>query len=165
MPFNFMHLGLINLTLPSAHVIHLMREPLDTCVSCFTSLFADGHGYAYDLAELGRVYRKYHELMARWRRVLPEGSFLDVRYEDVVADLEGQARRILDYCGLPWDARVLSFHEGRRVVRTASAVQVREPIYSRSIGRWRVYEKHLGPLIEELGELAHDASNAKVAGG
>lgn len=154
MPFNFMHLGLIKLALPNARVIHLMRDPLDTCISCFTSLFADGHGYAYNLAELGRVYRKYAAMMAHWRTTLPADSFLDVQYEDVVDDLEAQARRILSYCALPWDPAVLSFHQGQRVVRTASAAQVREPIYNRSVGRWRVYERHLGPLFAELGPLA-----------
>jgi hypothetical protein len=131
-----------------------MRSPLDTSVSCYTSLFSAGHAYTYDLPELGRVYRKYHELMAHWRKVLPGNAILDVRYEDVVENLEGQARRLLDYCGLPWDARCLSFHENQRIVRTASAAQVREPIYRRSVGRWRVYERHLGPLIAELGDLA-----------
>jgi tetratricopeptide (TPR) repeat protein len=154
MPFNFLNLGLIQLALPRAHVIHTYRNPLDTCVSAFSSLFARGHEYSYDLRELGRVYRKYHELMAHWRCVLPPQSFLDVRYEDVVEDLEGQARRILEHCELPWDDRVLSFYEGRRIVKTASAAQVRNPIYRRSVGRWRVYEKHLGPLIEELGDLS-----------
>lgn len=154
MPFNFLHLGLIKLALPNARIVHLMRDPLDTCISCFTSLFADGHGYAYNLAELGRVYRKYSEMMAHWRTTLPVNSFLDVQYENVVEDLDAQARRILAYCDLPWDPAVLSFHQGQRVVRTASAAQVREPIYTRSVGRWRVYERHLGPLMAELGSLA-----------
>jgi hypothetical protein len=154
MPFNFIYLGLITLALPAARTIHLSRAPLDTCLSCYATLFADGHAYSYDLAEIGRTYRSYHELMAHWRAVLPAGSLLDVRYEDLVADLEGQTRRMLEYCGLPWDERCLAFHESKRTVRTASASQVREPIYKSSIGRWRAYAHHLGPLIEELGDLA-----------
>jgi hypothetical protein len=89
--------------------------------------------------------------MAHWRRVLPEGRILDVRYEDVVADLEGQARRVLAYCGLPWDDRCLAFHQTRRPVRTASATQVRRPIYHSAIGRWRAYQDDLGPLLAALG--------------
>jgi Sulfotransferase family len=101
------------------------------------------------LAELGRYYARYQRLMRHWRGVLP-GSFLDVRYEDVVADLEGAARRIIAYCGLPWDDRCLSFHRTERPIRTASATQVRQPIYTSAIGRWRVYENQLEPLLSAL---------------
>lgn len=153
MPSNFYFLGLIYLTLPGAKVIHLNRNPVDTCLSCFTKLFAGEQSQTYDLAELGRYYRAYHGLMQHWREVLPEGSFLDVVYEDVVADTEGQARLILDYCGLEWDARVLEFHRTERPVKTASASQVRKPIYNSSVARWRNYEKHLGPLLAEVGDL------------
>ena len=111
MPANFFHVGLIRLILPNARIIHTMRDPVDTCVSCFSRLFTAGHPFSYDLAELGRYYRWYHELMAHWRSVLPAGAMLDVSYEDVVDNLEEQARRLIDYCGLPWDDRCLSFHE------------------------------------------------------
>jgi len=128
-----------------------VRDPVDTCVSCFSKLFAADQSHTYDLAELGRYHRRYRQLMAHWRRVLPAGRILDVRYEDVVADLEGQARRILAHCDLAWDPRCLTFHETDRPVRTASATQVRRPIYTGAIGRWRLYEAFLGPLLAELG--------------
>jgi hypothetical protein len=92
--------------------------------------------------------------MAHWRAVLPAGAFLDVQYEDVVDDIEGQARRILDYCALPWEPRVVDFHRTTRPVKTASAAQVRQPLYASSVARWRNYEAHLGPLLEALGPLA-----------
>ena len=154
---NFRHAGLIALALPQARIIHVRREPLDTCVSCFSTLFLEDLPYTYDLAELGRYYRAYEALMAHWRRVLPPGMMLEVRYEDVVADLEGEGRRILAHCGLDWDPRCLDFHKNDRSVRTASATQVRQPINARSVGRWRAYEPFLGPLIEALGPAAQAA--------
>jgi hypothetical protein len=102
----------------------------------------------------GRYYRHYRALMAQWPRVLPPGRILDVRYEDVVADLEGSARRVVAHCGLPWDARCLDFHRNGRAVRSASAAQVRRPIYGHAVARWRKYERFLAPLLAELGELA-----------
>jgi hypothetical protein len=150
MPSNYYFAGLVHLALPNAKIIHIMRDPVDTCVSCFSKLFSAEQNHTYDLAELGRYYRRYEQLMAHWRRVLPEGRMLDVRYEDVVADLEGQARRIIAYCGLPWDDRCLSFHATDRPVRTASATQVRQPIYTSAVGRWKAYEQFLGPLLKEL---------------
>ena len=154
MPSNFYFVGLIHLALPKAKIIHTNRNPVDTCVSCFSKLFAGEQTQTYDLGELGRYYRAYYELMAHWRRVLPAGSFLDVQYEEVVGDTEGNARRILEFCGLDWDPRVLDFHKHERPVKTASASQVRKPIYGSSVARWRNYEKHLGPLLAELGDLA-----------
>jgi tetratricopeptide (TPR) repeat protein len=154
MPSNFYFLGLIHLALPGAKIIHTNRNPVDTCVSCFSKLFAGEQNQTYDMAELGRYYRAYHELMAHWRSVLPAGAFLDVQYEEVVADTEGQARRILDYCGLEWSPQVLDFHRTERPVKTASARQVRQPIYGSSVQRWRNYEKFLTPLLQELGDLA-----------
>jgi uncharacterized membrane protein (UPF0136 family) len=111
----------------------------------------EGAAVIHDLAELGRYYRRYERLMAHWRCVLPEDRMLDIRYEDVIADLEAQARRIIAYCGLPWDDRCLAFHETERPVRTASATQVRQPIYRSAVGRWRVYEENLAPLLGALG--------------
>jgi tetratricopeptide (TPR) repeat protein len=154
MPSNFYYLGLIHLALPRAKIIHTNRNPIDTCVSCFSKLFAGEQSQTYDLGELGRYYRAYYELMAHWRSVLPAGAFLDVQYEEVVGDVEGQARRILDYCGLEWDARVLEFHRHERPVKTASSSQVRKPIYGSSVARWRNYEAFLGPLLTGLGPLA-----------
>ena len=151
MPSNFIYAGLIHLALPNAIMIHTTRDPIDTCLSCFSKLFSEGHKYTCDLAELGRYYRHYQALMAHWRRVLPAGRILDIRYEDVVADLEGQARRIVAHCGLDWDPCCLAFHQTERPVLTASATQVRQPIYDSSIGRWRVYEEFLAPLFAELG--------------
>jgi tetratricopeptide (TPR) repeat protein len=150
MPSNFFFAGIIHLALPNARIIHTVRDPVDTCLSCFSKLFSAEQNHTYDLGELGRYHRRYQALMAYWHRVLPKGRILDVRYEDVVADLEGQARRILDHCGLDWDARCLEFHRTKRPVRTASAAQVRKPIYQGAIGRWRVYEPYLGPLLAEL---------------
>ena len=151
MPSNFQFAGLIHLALPNAKIIHTVRSPLDTCVSCFSKLFSGEQNHTYDLGEVGRYYRRYERLMAHWRRVLPVGRMLEVRYEDIVADLEGQARRIVAHCDLPWDERCLSFHETSRPVRTASATQVRQPIYRSAIGRWRVYGEQLEPLLNALG--------------
>ena len=159
MPSNYYFAGLIHLALPNARIIHTLRDPFDTCISCFSKLFTAEQSHTYDLGELGRYYRRYQELMAHWRRVLPAGRILDVRYEDVVADLEGQARQIIAHCGLQWDPRCLAFHTTKRPVRTASATQVRQPIYRSAIGRWRVYEEFLGPLLKELPEV-HCLSNA-----
>jgi Flp pilus assembly protein TadD len=150
MPSNFFFLGLIDMAFPNARIIHAIRDPMDTCVSCFSKLFVAGQYHTYDLAELGRYYRRYQTLMAHWHRVLPPGRILDVHYERVVADLEGEARRIVAHCGLPWDARCLAFYETDRAVRTASATQVRQPLYRGAVGRWRAYETHLKPLLSAL---------------
>ena len=150
MPANFFAIGLIHAMLPNARIIHVRRDPLDTCLSCYTQLFSRGHEYSYDLFELGKYYRGYAFLMEHWRTTLPPGSFLEVSYEDVVSDLEGQARRMLEYCGLDWDRACLDFHRNERPVQTASLMQVRKPVYGSSVGRWRCYESHLGPLIESL---------------
>ena len=150
MPANFFFLGLIHLALPGARVIHCARDPLDTCLSCYTTPFSGRQDFSYDLEELGRFYNGYRRLMDHWARVLPEGSFLTVHYEDLVEDLEGWTARILRYCELPWDDACLSFHETRRSVRTASLGQVRQPLYRSSIGRWKQYEAQLQPLIRIL---------------
>jgi tetratricopeptide (TPR) repeat protein len=151
MPSNYYFAGLIHLALPNATIIHTMRDPVDTCVSCFSKLFAGEQNHTYDLGELGRYYKRYQQLMGHWRRVLPQGRIFDVRYEDVVADVEGAARRIIAHCGLPWDEGCLAFHETKRPIRTASATQVRQPIYKSAVGRWRVYDQNLGPLLTALG--------------
>jgi hypothetical protein len=151
MPANFIFVGLIHLIFPNATIIHTLRDPVDTCLSCFAALFKTGNYYVYDLGELGRYYNGYRRLMDHWRNVLPAGRILDVRYEDVVVDLEGQARRILAHCGLPWDDRCLSFYRTQRTIKTASRSQVRKPIYSSAIGRWHGYAEFLTPLLHELG--------------
>ena len=149
MPANTRHIGLIRCLLPGARIVHCRRDPLDTCLSCFTTLFTIGQDFSYDLAELGGYYRAYDGLMAHWRAAVPD--MLDIDYEDVVADLEGQARRLVDFCGLDWDDACLDFDKTERIVRTASSAQVRRPIYDGSVARWKRYEAHLGPLIEALG--------------
>jgi tetratricopeptide (TPR) repeat protein len=154
MPANFFALPLIHLMLPNARIIHVNRNPVDTCVSCFARQFHRKQEHTYDLAELGRYYADYAKLMAHWRKVLPDGAFLDIQYENIVADQEAQARRLLEYCGLEWNDACLDFHKTRRQVRTASLTQVRQPIYNSSVERWRKYEKFLGPLLNELGDLA-----------
>ncbi len=155
LPGNFMFLGFIHLILPNARIIHVKRDPIDTCVSCFAQRFRyDNVSFTYDLGELGRYYRLYLDLMEQWRRVLPRGAMIEVGYEDMIENLEAEARRIVDFCGLPWDERCLSFHQAERTVRTASVTQVRQPIYRSSMQRWRRYEKHLAPLIAALGDAA-----------
>jgi tetratricopeptide (TPR) repeat protein len=155
LPHNFLNVGLIRLILPAARIIHARRDPVDTCLSCYSKSFSGANvPYAYDLGELGRFHRAYQGLMAHWREVLPEDAMLEVDYEDVVADLEGQARRIVAYCGLEWDARCLEFHRTRRIVHTASLNQVRKPIYRGSVGRWRRHAARLEPLLRALGVQA-----------
>ena len=163
LPANFLRIGLIRLILPNARIIHTMRDPIDTCVSCYSKLFTSGQDFTYDLAELGRYYRCYRDLMTHWRSVLPPGAMLDVSYEDVVDDLPGQARRLIDYCGLPWDDRCISFHRTSRPVKTASAVQVRKPLFRSSLQRWRKYEAGLGPLLHELGDIIPDHARAPAS--
>ena len=149
LPDNFMHIGLIHLMLPNARIVHSMRDPMDSCFSCFSRLFtANNLGYTYDLGAVARYWVSYHELMQHWHAVLPEGRILDVSYEAMVSDFENQARRVVEYLGVPWDDRCLGFHDNRRVVRTASVAQVRKPIYRTSVARWKGYEKHLGELFE-----------------
>jgi len=153
MPANFFAVGLIHLMLPNAKIIHVSRNPVDTCVSCYTRLFLRKQEHTYDLAELGQYYVQYARLMEHWRTVLPTGSFLDIQYEDIVADKETQARKLIEYCGLEWNAACLDFHTTKRSIRTASVTQVRQPIYASSVERWRNYEEFLGPLLDALGNL------------
>lgn len=145
---------LIHLMLPNAKIIHVKRNPVDTYLSCFIRLFNRKQEHTYDLAELGRYYADYAHLMAHWRKVLPPDAFLDVNYEDIVADQEAQARRLLEYCGLEWSDACLDFHKTKRQIRTASVTQVRQPIYTSSVELWRHYEKFLKPLLDALGEFA-----------
>lgn len=153
MPGNFAVLGLIHAVLPNAKIIHSRRHPVETCLSCYRIHFAEGQHWSYNLRELGRYYRRYWNLMKHWRAEFPQ-AMLEIRYEDNVADVEGQARRLIDYLGLEWHEGCLEFYNTDRPVKTASAAQVRKPIYTTSTaGRWKKYEKYLGPLLEELGEI------------
>jgi len=149
-PFNFIYIGLIHLALPNARFIHSRRTPVETCLSNFTRLFHDVP-FSYDLGELGRYYRAYDTLMQHWQQVLPEGVMIDVQYEDLVTDLEPNVRRMLNHCGLEWDTRCLSFHDTKRQVITASATQVRQPLFRTSLERWRPEPQVLQPLLDGLG--------------
>ena len=148
-PNNFVHIGLLHLILPNAKIINARRHPLDSCFGSYKQLFAAGQPFTYDLVEIGEFYLQYQRLMDHWRNVLP-GKVLDVHYEEVVADLDGEVRRVLDYCGLDFEDSCLKFHETERSVKSASSEQVRKPIYSSSVNLWRLYEEHLWPLIETL---------------
>ena len=152
MPANFGHLGFIRMMLPEAVFIDARRNPLDTCVANWRQLFAQGKNQSYDLTELGEYYLEYLRVMQHWEQVMP-GRVLTVRYEDVVSDLEGQVRRLLSHCGLPFDERCLRFHENRRGVNTASSEQVREPIYGSAVGYWKHYESKLGELRQILAPV------------
>ena len=159
---NFRFLGLIHAALPGARVVHVRRDPVDACMSCYSLLFGVGQPYAYDLGELGRYQRAIEELMRRWRESLPAGVVLELQYEALVADPEGQVRRLLEHCGLDWDPRCLEFHRTERLVRTSSAAQVRRPLYSGAVGASSVYQRHLGPLLEALEGSAHAASSTSA---
>ncbi len=151
MPANFMMVGLIPLIMPNARIIHVRRDPIDTCLSCYSKYFAKEQQFSYDLAELGGFYRGYEDMMAYWRKLSPAPRLIEVQYEDVVDDLEGQARLMIDFLGLPWDEACLSFDKTKRPVRTASVNQVRQPIFKTSVGRWKSYAAQLKPLIDALG--------------
>ena len=149
MPNNFPSIGFLHLILPNAKIIDARRHPLDCTLSCYRQLFAKGQTFVYDLADIGEYFLEYQRMMDHWHEVLP-GRVLTVQYEDLVTDFDGQARRLLAYCGLPWEDACANFHETERPIRTASSEQVRQPIYAKSIGFWRNYEAHLGELIEIL---------------
>jgi tetratricopeptide (TPR) repeat protein len=152
-PLNFFNIGFIHLALPDAKIICLRRHPLDACLSNYRQLFAltdsPYYHYSYDLLDTGRYYILFHRLMEHWRRVLP-GKVLEIQYEELVEDQEAQSRRLIEHCGLDWEDACLTFEKNRAPVATASSAQVREPIYTRAVERWRHYEKHLAPLRELL---------------
>jgi len=150
LPSNIQFLGMLRVMLPRARVIHCRRNALDTCWSIYKTYFAGHQPFAYNLAELGRYYRSYERLMSHWAAVLP-GDLLEFDYEAVVEDQEAATRRLLEYCGLPWDPQCLKFHKTDRTVTTASLSQVRRPLYAGSIGVGEKYADHLGPLMEALG--------------
>ncbi len=152
MPNNFAHVGFIHLMLPNAKIVDARRHPLGCCFSGFKQHFARGQNFSYDLAEIGRYYRDYVELMAHFDEALP-GRVHRVFYENMIEDTEGEVRRLLAYCGLPYEEAVLRFHENRRAVRTASSEQVRQPIFREGVDHWKHFEPFLGPLEEALGEV------------
>jgi len=155
MPSNFLYAGFIRMILPNAKIIHCMRNPIDTCLSCLNILFGYSQHFSYDQIELGRYYRAYRRLMDHYHRASP-GWILDVHYEDVIQNQEFETQRLLEFLDLEWEDACLSFHETERPVQTASSAQVRKPMYTSSIARWKRYEAHLGPLKEALGDLVED---------
>ena len=157
MPNNFVHIGLIHLALPNSKIIDARRNPLACCFSVFKQHFATGQNFSYSLEDIGRYYRDYVDLMAHFDSVLP-GRVHRVVYEEVIEDLEGQVRRLLDYCGLPFEEQCLRFYENERAVRTASSQQVRKPIFRDGVEQWRHYEPWLTPLKEALGPALHGFS-------
>lgn len=149
MPFNFINIGMIHLMLPNAKIIHCTRNPLDTCFSCYSMSFENGNSFTYSQEELGQFYGLYYQLMQHWQQA-GITNIIEIAYEDLIKDQEGQTRRLLDACGLEWNDACLHFHESDRPVMTASVNQVRDRIHSRSIQRWKHFESHLSPLIETL---------------
>ncbi len=152
MPSNTLYLGLIAMMFPNARIIHVRRHPLDTCVSCFMQRFRDGQEFSYRLDWLGRYYRAYVSVMEHWRNVLPL-DILEIRYEDIVADPEQGARKLISFVDLAWQPACADPSAGTRDVRTASRWQVRQPVYKSSVARWRHYQSYLSPLIEALGGM------------
>jgi len=149
MPNNTPTIGFLNLILPNAKIIDARRYPMDSTFSCYRQLFGRGQAFTYDLTDIGEYYLQYERMMDHWHEVLP-GKVLTVQYEEVVIDFENQVRRLLEYCELPWEESCINFYKTDRPVRTASSEQVRQPIYTKSINRWRNYESHLGELMEVL---------------
>lgn len=155
MPNNFSSVGLLQVILPNAKIIDARRHPLDSCLGSYKQLFFKGQSFTYDQFELGHYYLQYRRIMEHWRQALP-GKVLDVHYENMVLDQENQTRRLLEYCGLPWEDQCLRFYETERAINTASSEQVRQPIYTKALNFWRNYESHLGELIETLEPLLRD---------
>lgn len=152
MPNHFMAIGLIHALFPNAKIIHVKRNPIDTCLSCYTKLFSHGHYYSYDLTELGQYYHCYERIMNHWRAVLPSNAWLEINYESMIDHLEVEAKRLVDYCDLPWNPACLNFYESKRAIRTASFMQVRQPVYTTSVHRWRRFKNELAPLIKILNQ-------------
>ena len=150
---NYINIGMIDLMFPNATILHSVRDPVDTCLGCFRQLFRSGNETTYDLRDIGAQYLRYREMMAHSQTVLP-GRVIDVVHEELVTDPDHKIRWLIeDACKLKWDDNCLRFHQTRRAVRTASVAQVRQPIFSSALQRWRKYAVHLGPLMEALGPL------------
>jgi exonuclease VII small subunit len=148
-------MGLAQLILPNAKIINARRHPFDSCLGGYKQLFGAGQNFTYDMLDLAHYYQQYDAMMKHWHAVMP-GKVLDVHYEETVTDLEGQVRRILEHCGLPFEESCLRFHETERAVKTASSEQVRQPIYTGALGKWRRYEDHLQLWQEQLGDIVNE---------
>ena len=163
MPHNFQSMGMIRILFPNARIIHCRRHPIDNCLSIYTNSMNETHNrYKSDLHTLGLYYRQYLRLMQHWRDVLP-GGFHEVFYEDMVANTEYNARSIMEYLGLEWEDAIMDRDKSQKHVRTLSAWQVRQPVYTSSAGRWRKFETHLGPLIDALGPVVEEYENELAA--
>jgi tetratricopeptide (TPR) repeat protein len=162
MPDNVLHLGIIAVLFPAARVVFCRRDPRDNCISCYFQRFGEGNAFAYDLADCARRYLEIERLAKHWRRVLPL-PMLTVDYEALIADPEGESRRLIEFLGLGWEPGCLAFHRTERPVYSASLWQVRQPVYGRSVGRWRHYEQHLQPLLDVLAQSS-DADLSPRAG-
>ncbi len=157
MPANFLYLGLIRLALPGAKVVHLRRHPLDACYAMYKTLFRMGYPFSYSLADLGHYYLAYHRLMAHWRDIMPD-AFVEIDYDTLTAQQEAVSRAMLDQLDLPWEAACLAFHTNAAPSATASAAQVRRPMYRSSVQRWRQFEQQLAPLADFLSSHGIDCS-------
>jgi hypothetical protein len=154
MPANFVNVGYILRALPQARILHMTRDPMDTCFSNLREHFAAAYAHSYDQVEMADYYRQYRQLMAHWRSLYPE-RILDVRYGELTVEPEVVSRKVMEFCGLPWEEGVADVDRRSGTVATASAVQVREPIHQRFAERWRTYEQHLRPMRERLGSYAY----------
>jgi tetratricopeptide (TPR) repeat protein len=159
LPNNFPLVGFAHLILPNAKVINARRHPFDSCLGGYKQLFGRGQNFTYGMLDLAHYYQQYDAMIKHWHEVLP-GKVLDVHYEETVTDLEGQVRRILEHCNLPFEESCIRFHETERAVKTASSEQVRQPIYTGAMGKWRKYEKHLGLWVDQLGYIVDELPDA-----
>ncbi|MEH6610252.1 MAG: sulfotransferase [Halioglobus sp.] len=157
LPFNYLNVGLIHLAMPKARIINVQRHPMATCYAVYKQLFKDAYPFSYDLTELAQYYVAYHQLMAHWNAVLP-GVIHTVAYEDVVANTEAEARKLLQFCGLNWEPQCLQFYDNAQASTTASAAQIRQPVYKGSVAKWRDYREHLQPLEKILSEAGINIS-------
>ncbi|MFC7047959.1 tetratricopeptide repeat-containing sulfotransferase family protein [Emcibacter nanhaiensis] len=159
MPLNYLYIGLILQALPEAHIIYLKRDPLDAATAIYTTLFNQAYAWSYSLQDIERYMQAHYRLMDHWKAEFGDRLYV-VAYEDIIKDQEGATRGLLDYCGLPWDPACLDFHKNRSAVTTASAVQVRKPIYSTSMGRWKHFETELAPIVPSLQAISLIESNS-----
>ncbi len=150
---NYLYAGLIHLALPNAKLINCTRNAMDNCFSCYQQLFTEGQYFTYNLSELGQYYQQYRDILNYWESVLP-GKIFHVSYEELVSSQEQVTREILDYCGLDFEPSCLTFWETKRIISTASADQVRQPLYKTSLSKWKLYKKNLGELVNSLGQYA-----------
>jgi hypothetical protein len=149
MPLNYLYCGLIRRALPNARIVHVVRHPMAVCHAMYKTLFKSGYPFSYDQREIGRYYAAYRRLMAHWQSTMP-GVIYDIGYEELIADQAGQTRKLLEYCGLEWEDGCLEFHRNSAPSTTASASQVRRPLYDSSVSQWRNYESRLGELRDTL---------------